>query len=50
MKRLTINLTEAQAAVLKEQAAVTGVRQAEQIRRAINLAIFADKQQQKAGK
>jgi hypothetical protein len=43
MKRITVNVTDAQAAALKKCAARDGVRQAEQIRRAIDLAIFADK-------
>jgi Ribbon-helix-helix protein, copG family len=44
MKRICVNVSTEMAAGLKEKAAVTGVPQAEQIRRAINLALFADQQ------
>ena len=42
MKRIYVNVTEQQAAALKERATLTGVLQSEQIRRALNLALFAD--------
>jgi hypothetical protein len=44
MKRVCVNLTPEAAAALKARALETGVPQAEQIRRAINLALFADNQ------
>jgi hypothetical protein len=44
MQRISVNLTQEQVAALKERAAATGVPQSEQIRRAINLAVFADAQ------
>ncbi|HWY20029.1 MAG TPA: ribbon-helix-helix domain-containing protein [Candidatus Acidoferrum sp.] len=43
-KRVCVNLTPEQAAALKERAVTTGVPQSEQIRRAINLSLFADAQ------
>jgi hypothetical protein len=43
-KRICVNLTPEQAAALKERAVTTGVPQSEQIRRAINLSLFADAQ------
>ena len=42
--RVCVNLEPEEAAALKERAAVTGVPQSEQIRRAIRLALFADEQ------
>lgn len=44
MKRISVNLTPEQVTALKERAVATGVPQSEQIRRAINLAVFADAQ------
>jgi hypothetical protein len=44
MKRIYVNLTDEQAAALKQRAVETGVLQVEQIRRAINLSLFADSQ------
>lgn len=44
MTRICVNLTSEQVASLKQRALDTGVPQSEQIRRAINLALFADKQ------
>jgi hypothetical protein len=37
MKRVTVNLTDDQAAALKERAETVGIPQAEQIRQAIDL-------------
>jgi hypothetical protein len=47
MKRIYVNLTDEQAAALKQRAVETGVLQVEQIRRAINLSLFADSQQER---
>jgi len=47
MKRISINLSEEQAAGLKARAAATGVLQSEQIRRYINLGLFVDQQKQR---
>jgi hypothetical protein len=44
MKRICVNVTDEQATALKKRAQETGVIQAEQIRRAINLCLFADEQ------
>jgi hypothetical protein len=44
MKRISVNVTPEQAARLQVQAALTGVPRNEQIRRAINLALFANAQ------
>ena len=43
MKRICVNVTDEQAAQLRERADETGVLQSEQIRRYINLGLFADK-------
>ena len=42
MKRIYVNLTDEQSQRLKERAVETGVLQAEQIRRAVNLMLFAE--------
>lgn len=42
MKRVYVNLTDEQSQRLKERAIETGVLVAEQIRRAVNLMLFAD--------
>jgi hypothetical protein len=42
MKRTTLNLHDEQADALQTRAAETGVLVSEQIRRAINLVLFAD--------
>jgi hypothetical protein len=52
MKRMYVNLTEAQIAALKAKAEVHGSPISEEIRRAVSLSLFADqqalRQQQKA--
>jgi hypothetical protein len=47
MRRITMNVTDAQYEALKTRERETGCTQSEQIRRAINLTLFADAQQQK---
>lgn len=44
MIRLHLNITEKQSEALKARALETGVQQSEQVRRAINLLLFADAQ------
>jgi hypothetical protein len=44
MKRICVNVSDEQAAALQRRNVETGVPQSEQIRRAINLALFADEQ------
>jgi hypothetical protein len=44
MVRISVNLTPEQVDALKARAIETGVPQSEQIRRAVNLAVFADAQ------
>lgn len=50
MKRVYVNLTDEQSQRLKERAVATGVLQAEQIRRAVSLMLFADAKQSKQSK
>jgi len=48
MKRITLNITDAQSKALKECAAETGVQQSEQVRRSINMTLYAETLQKKA--
>jgi hypothetical protein len=47
MKRMYVNLTEAQIAALEAKAEVNGSPVSEEIRRAVSLSIFADQQSQR---
>jgi hypothetical protein len=44
MQRIHVHITEEQSKALKERQLETGVTPSEQIRRAINLVLFADQQ------
>jgi hypothetical protein len=47
MKRMYVNLTEAQIAALKAKAEVHGSPISEEIRRAVSLSLFADRQSER---
>jgi len=47
MKRVYVSLTDEQSQRLKERVVETGVLQAEQIRRAVNLMLFAEQKPRK---